>query len=246
VNPDEEYYDPDPPPDRQQGDILMDVPFIIVPETPNLVVLRSPGNRRPLATIPLQLQTVSELALGDAFEQNQEFIAVKAERVVAAIVTHTCNLEGLDAWLMAPVKPFEGEQAKRVHLWRREYPANFPVRASGATGIPESYIDLADIRAVAKRSLKAGTRLSSMLISTQREFSDHVALFFGRAWGDPAGTPALRDGPYRCFADVLFYDLPIEPTTIIMKAGDPLPDCPNCIKRHKSAQWYPLTKYKKR
>jgi hypothetical protein len=246
VSPDDDYYDPDPPLSIQQGDILMDVPLITSPETQNLTILRSPGTRQPLATVPQDPLAVPEFALGNAFEQNQEFIAVKAERAVAAIVTHTCNLEGFDAWLMAPIHPFEGNDQKRVHLWKLEYPSSFPVPASGATGIPESYIDLAEIRSVDKRSLKAGIRLSGMLAATQREFGDHVAQFFGRAWGDAAGTPAPRDGKYRCSRDNLYIDLPQEPLTVDVRTGEPLPECPNCRKAHKSAQWYPLTKYKKR
>jgi len=245
VTPDDAYYDPDPPVPYQQGDLLMDVPLLASPLS--LTVLRTPSSRRSLTTVPHgEVEAFPELALGDAFDQNQEYVAALAERVVAAIVTHTCNLDGFDAWLMAPVKTFEGDEQQRVHLWKLEYPSSFPVQASVPTGLPESYIDLSDIRSVDKRSLSAGTRICSMTSPTQREFGDHIAKLFGRAWGEPAGTPAPRDGFYRCNADNLYYNLPVEPKMIEVKAGNPLPECENCVKRHKSAQWYPLTKYKKR
>ncbi len=192
------FYDENPPRRLQQGDLLQGIPLIICPETDQLAVIRTPS-RGEIALIRQEpIAVFDELVLGDrAFENEIEFVAVRAERGLVAIVTQTCDLdnESRDAWLVAPVRLLaEHQSINQKELERFKYSALFPLPAHPNDYYEVGFIDLGDIRQINKAVAGLSDRIAAMATEVQREFGDHIARFFGRVWDTRPATRFRRAG----------------------------------------------------
>lgn len=241
-----DYYLRDAPYHLQQGDILQGVPLITSPASPELVLLREPSTRRyqyPLSERPLE--PVREKLVGDAFDEGRtEFIAVAAQRVPAVLMTPTCDLEKRDVWLFSPLKEVPDEVSKEIFSGKAV--SLFPVYEIPEAGLPGSVIDVGDLRPVHRVAVAPDLRLKSMSPEATSALAEMIVRSQSRVWGYAAGELVPEDGVYRCLRDNSYYELKAPAQQLELKKGDKFPDCTNCKWSHKTAQWYRLTKLKKR
>lgn len=238
-----DFYIPDPPYHLQQGDVLQAVPVITAPA--GLILLRQAGDRaysyplergRPLEHVPENLV--------DAFDgERPEFIVVTAQRVPAVLMTPTCDLEKRELWLFSPLKMPEEH---RDQIFSGKALSLFPIYAIPEAGIKDSAIDVGDLRPVHRNLVKADLRIKSMGREALLALGEMMTRAQSRIWGYAPGELVPHDGKYRCARDNAHYDLKTPPDPVELKRGGQFPECPNCSWSHKSAQWYMLSKLRRR
>jgi len=241
-----EFYGDDPPTHLQQGDICAGVPILLLPPSEELILIRGDNRQRldHLAAGPVEL--VREQAVGDAFDGTAEYVAIAAERTRAMLMTPTCDLDDLIVWAVWPLYPVEGAGADLERaLATPSHPTLF--RLPDNDYFPASYIDVTDFRSIGKEHFQLKDRIASVTREAQHELTERFLKASGRPWGYGPGEtvpPLLRyeTGQYRCGRCNLYN---VTVSEISLKPGEQFPDCDNCKKIHKSAQWYPVTKHKK-
>jgi hypothetical protein len=243
--PDEFYLD-DPPTHLQQGDICAGVPILLLPPSEELILIRDGQRHRinQLASGPVEL--TREKAVGDAFDDAPEYVAIAAQRIWAMLMTPTCDLDGLVVWAVWPLYGVEGAGADvEKALATPSHPTL--LRLPDTDLFPASYIDVTDFRSIGKEHFQLKDRVASVTREAQHELTERFLKASGRPWGyAPAETAQTlaryETGKYRC-ARCNLYDVTV--SEISAKPGEQFPVCDNCKKIHKTAQWYPLTKHKK-
>lgn len=241
-----EFYLDDPPTHLQQGDICAGVPILLLPPSEELILIRDSHKQRidQLAAGPVEL--TREQAIGDAFDGEPEYVAVAAARIPAMLMTPTCDLDGLAVWAVWPVYEVEGagEDVERA-LAAPSHPTL--LRLPDSDLFPASYIDVTDFRSIAKEHFQLKDRIASVTREAQHDLTERFLKASGRPWGYGPGEtvqPLARyeTGRYRC-ARCNVYNVTV--SEVSLKPGEQFPECDNCKKIHKSAQWYPVTKHKK-
>jgi YjzC-like protein len=242
----EDFYLSDSPYHLQQGDILQGVPLITPPAARELVILRGPGRRYSYPLDPsTNLEAVREGALADAFDNDHpEFVAVTVQRVPAVLITPTCDLDKREVWQFVPIREIPADAKKDIFAGKMT--SLFPVHAIEEAGLNDSVIDVGDVRLVRREAIRPDLRLKSLSPDACSALSEIIVRAAGRVWGYKSGELVPEDGIYRCARDNAHYDLKHEPKLQELKKGDQFPECPNCSWSHKSAQWYRLTKAKRR
>jgi len=239
-----------PPAFLQQGDIAADVPLVTLPSSERLVLVRSSHFRLPLDHLkPGEAALVDERALSDAYEIENEYTVVSVQRGYAMLATPTCDLDDdqEDAiWTAWPISPVEGSGLDIGNLKAGKY-ANFYLlpeheHLGGAT-----FISVTDLRPVRPQQFQLKNRVASITREAQDEIARKFTRAQGRSWGYREGETIqplgrYETGEFRC-AQCNVYDVAVSHVTL--KAGDTAPECPNCQKIGKAAQWYPLTKHRK-
>ena len=243
----DEFYLPDPPTHLQQGDICADVATILPPHDEELLLVRERSTRRRLdRPVAGPVELVRERALGDAFDDSQENIAAVADRVWAMLMTPTCDLEGLEVWAVWPLHTVEGSREDVIRaLATPSHPTLFRLPENGR--FPASYIDLTDFRSIVREHFQLKDRIASVTREAQHALTERFLMAQGRPWGYAPGETVQplgrhETGAYRCARCTLYS---VSVPEIMLKPGEMFPDCENCKKINKSAQWYPIRKHKK-
>jgi hypothetical protein len=241
-----EFYIDDPPTHLQQGDICAGVPILLLPASEELILIRDSKRARidQLAAGPVEL--VREQAVGDAFDDAHEYVAVAAERIWAMLMTPTCDLDDLVVWAAWPLYGVEGAGTE---IERALSAPSHPtlLKLPDNDRFPASYIDVTDFRSIGKKHFQLKDRIASVTREAQHELTERFLKASGRPWGYGPGETveplAHREtGKYRC-ARCNLYDVTV--SEISLTPGQQFPECDNCKKIHKAAQWYSLTKHKK-
>ena len=247
----EAFYLESLPTTLQQGDIVDGVPLMLAPRRDHLVLIRSARQKFSFDNLELGEATlVDERVLGDAFDREFEYAAVSVQRAKAMLITPTCDLKKIQEngglWLVWPLRPIDGTGLDEGNLRAGKF-NNF-------YGLPDHkyfdrlFVDLGDIRSVRPEQCPLNQRIASTTRLAQDEMLEKFHRSMGRVWGYAEGETieALakhETGKFRC-AGCNLYDIEI-PLPIQLKPGDPAPECPNCKKIGRHAQWYPLNKHKK-
>lgn len=97
------------------------------------------------------------------FQNGEEFIIVNAARGMAMLLTQTCDLtdDALDYWLVSPLCQLEGTGKDVGNLRAGKY-ANLFYVPPPSKDIPESFVDLADVRQINKAAIKVSDRVASL------------------------------------------------------------------------------------
>jgi hypothetical protein len=240
TGPGEDFYDLTSPPYLQQGDIFPNVPLISPPPSPHLVILREVDGK-PWVPKPGILQASDERMV-NAFDGSPEYIAVSAERGLAAILTQTCDLD-LEQWLVCPLTAIEGTNIDEGNLFAGKYANLF-----GMPKHPNGYFEtgclfLPQCFTIRRESLRQSDRIASLSLDAQHALADKLSETLTRLWGFAPGERVPETGKYRCLRCFQFCGLSNE--IVEFRAGQAFGDCPDCGKIGKKAQWRLLRKHKK-
>jgi hypothetical protein len=236
-----DFYDLHSPPYPQQGDIFPNVPLISPPAGPRLVLLRETDGR-PWTPHAGVLQATSEELL-NAFDERPEYIAASAERGLAAIITQTCDLVDQEQWLVSPLRSVEGSGLNPGNLFAGKMPVLFAMPKHPLGYFDDGYLDLATCFTISRHSIQQKDRVASLTADAQHALTDKLSETLTRLWGHAPGDFVLTTGKYRCIRCFQFYGL--ANLTLDLQAGDQFPECPDCTRIKKSAQWRLLRKHKK-
>jgi hypothetical protein len=241
------------PTSLQQGDIANGVPLILVPPLDSLVIVRSAHHRLPFDEdhlLPGHAELVDERVLNDAFERGSEYSVTSVIRGLAMLVTPTCDLQPAEdvggTWTVWPIRPIEGSGIDEGNLNAGRY-ANL-YRLPEHDYFDSSFIDMTDLRPIRSRHFPVKNRVASTTREAQDDILERFHHSLGRTWGyaegeivEPLGKH--ETGKFRCARCNLF---DVSVSDKLLTPGFPAPECENCKKIGKSAQWYPLTKHSKK
>jgi hypothetical protein len=236
----EDFYDLSSPIYPQQGDIFPNVPLISPPPSPHLIILRNVDGS-PWNPMPGVLQASSE-QLVSAFDGQPEFVAVSADRGLAAILTQTCDLVDQAQWLVCPLLTIE-EAIDEGNLFAGKYANLFGMPGHPSGYFEIGYLDLTKCFSIRRESVQEKDRIASLTSSAQHALNDKLSETLTRMWGYAPGEDVPQSGKYRCIRCFQFYGLNNE--VMDFQAGEKFPDCPDCEKIKKHAQWRPLRKHKR-
>jgi hypothetical protein len=241
-----EFYIDDPPTHLQQGDICAGVPILLLPASEELILIRDSNKARIDQLAAGRVELVREQAVGDAFDDAREYVAVAAERIWAMLMTPTCDLDDLAVWSVWPLYTVEGAGADVERaLAAPSHPTL--LRLPTNDRFPDSYIDVTDFRSIGRHHFQLKDRIASVTREAQHELTERFLKASGRPWGYGPGEtvePLARreTGKYRC-ARCNLYDVIV--SEISLTPGQQFPLCDNCKKVKKAPQWYPLTMHKR-
>jgi hypothetical protein len=244
--PADQFYLADPPTHLQQGDIIAGVPQILLPPLEASVVVRSTHHRLPIEHLEAgDVDLVRELALADAFDLGPEYIVVSAVKGPAMIITATCDLDDLDIWMVTPLRPVEGCGLDVGNLEAGKYVNLYHLPENDYFAPP--FLDLSDLRPARPQLAPLKNRIASVKRDAQFDIVERMYSSIGRAWGYRKGEKVEPPGKYetekfRC-ARCNLYDVPVPEKAL--PVGAEFPECEQCAKIKKPAQWYRLTKHRK-
>lgn len=238
---DEDFYDLSSPTYPQQGDIFPNVPLISPPPSPYLIILRETDGS-PWKPTPGVLQASAE-QLVKAFDDEPEYVAVSAERGLAAILTQTCDLVDQEQWLVCPLLTLEGTRIDKGNLFAGKYANLFGMPKHPLDYFDVGCLDLAKCFVIRRESVQQRDRIASLAPRAQHALNDKLSETLTRMWGYEPGEVIPQTGKYRCVRCFNFYGLKNE--VVEFQAGEKFPDCPDCVKIDKRAQWRLLRKHKK-
>lgn len=238
-NSDEEFYDHSSPLYLQQGDIFPNVPLISPPASPHLIILREVGGA-PWQPHVGQLEASDERLI-TPFDDSPEYIAISAERGLAAIITQTCDLVDQEQWLVCPLMAIEGSGIDPGNLFADKYANLFGLR--GHAHFDAGYLDLARCLPIRRNVLELKDRVASLTQAKQHALNDKLSETLTRVWGFSPGELVPKTGKYRCVRCFNFYDVKGE--AVEFEAGKPFTECADCQKIKKRAQWRLLRKHQK-
>jgi len=239
----EDFYDLTSPVYPQQGDIFPNVPLISPPPSLHLVVLRELDGR-PWDPHPGPLQASSEQLL-NAFDGAPEYVAVPAERGLAAILTQTCDLTNPEQlqWLVCPLLEIQEPTIDAGNLFAGKYANLFGMPKHPSGYFDMGYLDLTKCSTIRRESVAEKDRIASLTASAQHALGDKLSETLTRPWGYAPGELVPATGRYRCLRCFLFDGL--ENRIWDFEVGAKFGDCPDCSKIKKKAQWRPLRKHAK-
>jgi len=240
-NEGEDFYDLSSPGFPLQGDIFPNVPLISPPPSPNLIILRN-SDGTPWTPQPGPLIASSEKLL-NAFDEGPEHIAASAERGYGIVLTQTCDLQDQDLWLAGQLRGLPGTRVDRGNLMAGKYASLFGLPAHPLGHFADAYVDLIRIFPVARECFPYKDRIASLALSAQMSLTDRISQALTRPWGHAPNDTVLVSGRYRCFRCFLFDGLKNE--VLALSTGQTFPECADCAKIKKSAQWRLLLKHQK-
>jgi hypothetical protein len=209
-------------------------------------LIRSAHRKFPIERLdPGEATLVDERTLSDAFERGTEYGAVSVQRGVAMLVTPTCDIGSVDTLTVWPLKPVAGSGLNSGNLEAGRYVNLY--RIPDHEYFDPVFIDLTDIRPVRAEHFLLKDRIASITREAGDEILQKYHRSLGRTWGyspgeviEPLGK--YQTGAFRC-AQCNLYDL--QAPIVHLKPGMQAPECENCKKIGKTAQWYPLTLHRK-
>jgi len=240
----DDFYDSSPPNFIQQGDIFPNLPFVEIPPSRQLAVVRTIGVRRRINDpTPGPVELVQEDVVDSFADGEREHIVVSAIRGLGIIMTQTCDIDQTDLWMVCPAFSVDGSTVDPGNLFAGNYPNLFGLPQHPDSYFDACYIQLSDIRQISRHSIRLADRIASLSQMKQQALQDKLGQMLQRDWGYAQGEIVHRAGKYKCHRCNLFLD--IENPAVDLRAGDQFPQCQNCAKIHKSAQWYLLRPHKK-
>lgn len=237
----EDFYDLSSPIYPQQGDIFPNVPLISPPPSFHLLILRETDGS-PWQPKEGPLLASSERLL-NAFDGVAEYAAVSVDRGLAAILTQTCDLVDQEQWLVSPLLALAGSGIDAGNLLAGKFANLFGLPQHPSGYFDAGYLDLGKCFAIRPESVQQKDRIASLSLDAQHALNDKFAEALNRMWGNAPGDDVPEIGRYRCIRCFQFYGL--ENKIIELKTGEKFPDCPDCVKIKKHAQWRLLRKHKK-
>jgi len=225
----------------QQGDIFPNAPLISPPPSPHLIILRETDGSS-WQPKPGNLQASAEQLL-NAFDGVPEYVAVSAERGLAAILTQTCDLVDQEQWLVSPLLEIKDTGIDEGNLFASKYANLFGMPRHPAGYFEVGCLDLAKCFTVRRESLPQKDRIASLTLSAQHALNDKLSETLTRIWGYAPNEVIPQTGKYRCVRCFNFYGL--ENPIVDFEAGQRFPECQDCAKIKKPAQWRPLRRHKK-
>jgi hypothetical protein len=237
----EEFYDPAPPPYPQQGDIYPNVPLVCPPPSPHIIVLRE-DDGSPWSPKPGCVLAIPETAI-NSFDGAPEYIVAVAERGLAAVLTQTCDLPEQEIWLVAPLRATEGTEIDLGNLVAGKYANLFAMPRHPKGYFDMGFADISQCFTVHRESLQLKDRVAALGHAAQHALNDKVSDTLTRVWGHAPGEEVRIAGKYRCIRCFQFVDL--ENAIVELAVGMTFPDCPDCVRIKKQAQWRLLRKHKR-
>jgi hypothetical protein len=195
----------------------------------------------PWNASPGVLQASTE-QLVNAFDGVPEFVAASADRGLAAILTQTCDLVDQEQWLVCPLLEIE-ETIDEGNLFAGRYANLFGIPKHPSGHFNVGYLDLTKCFAIRRESVQKKDRIASLTLDAQHALNDKLSETLTRMWGHAPGEDVHQTGKYRCIRCFQFYGLDNE--IMDFQAGQKFPDCLDCVKIKKHAQWRRLRKHKK-
>lgn len=238
--PGEDFYDLSSPAYPQQGDIFPNVPLISPPLGPHLAILRETDGK-PWIPKPGILQALDERTV-NAFDGGSEYIAVSAERGLAAVLTQTCDLDQ-DQWLVCPLTTIEGTGIDEGNLFAGKYANLFGIPKHPYGYFETGCLFLTQCFAIRRESVQQGDRIASLTLSAQHALTDKLSETLTRLWGFSPGEQVHETGKYRCLRCFQFHD--VKGGIAEFQVGQKFGDCTDCAKIGKKAQWRLLRKHRK-
>ncbi len=222
------------------------VPLILLPPLDALVLVRSTHYKFPLEHLKAgEVLLVDELGLDDPFERGSEYAVVTVVRGKAMLITPTCYLDQEDGvWAVWPWRPLEGSGLDVGNLNAGKF-ANL-YRLPDHKYFDSVFIDVTDIRPVRPKQFPLRSRIASITREAENDVLERFHRAMGRVWGYEEGETVQPLGKYetgifRC-AQCNLYDVTVPQRSL--QPGSPAPECDNCKKIGRSAQWYPLAKHR--
>jgi hypothetical protein len=237
---DEDFYDLSSPAYLQQGDVFPNLPLISPPRGRFLTVLRDTTGK-PWEPNAGPLEAFDERLIS-AFDGSPEYIAISADRGLAAILTQTCDLVDQEQWLICPLLMLQGTGIDEGNLFAGKYANLFGIRKH-PVHFDAGYLDLTRCFPIRRDTVELKDRITSLTQSAQHALNDKLSETLTRVWGFAPGESVPVTGKYRCVRCFNFLDVKLE--IVDFKVGEPFTDCADCQKIGKRAQWRLLRKHKK-
>lgn len=197
-----------------QGDIIRDVPIIFLPDKiSKWFILRPNTNSKKHVDDVLRgeickwFEATPEGQLKDVWQygEKEEFVAARAFRMNAIILTQTCDLENRSYYQVAPIYP-ETKQKNSALAPLRENQINsaFYLPAIAPHLVENSYADLSHTCLMPKAYFPKNAvmpMLSVRLTNFARTaLQSQIASYFGRPFGFSARDRAGATAEYSCVA----------------------------------------------
>lgn len=240
MSEDSDFYDLSSPSHLQQGDIFANIPLISPPPGRHLVILRSTDGR-PWEPAPGSL-IASDERLVTAFDGSAEYIAVPAERGLAAIVTQTCDLVDQEQWMVSPLLSLDGADIDEGNLFAGKF-ANLFGMPKHPLHFDAGFLDLGRCLPIRRSTVELKDRIASLSMGAQHALNDKLSETLTRVWGYSPGEVVPTSGKYRCVRCFQFFD--VSNQIVEFQEGEKFTECPDCLKIKKRAQWRILRKHKK-
>jgi hypothetical protein len=237
---DEEFYDLSSPSYPQQGDIFPNLPLISPPPSRHLVILRNMYGK-PWEPSPGPLEAIDERLI-NAFDDSAEYIAVSADRGLAAILTQTCDLVDQEQWLICPLLILEGSRIDAGNLFAGKFANLFGMRQH-PVHFEGGFLDLTRCFPIRRNTVELKDRIASLSHGAQHALNDKLSETLTRVWGFSPGEAVPKTGKYRCVRCFHFFD--VKNDAVDFQVGQRFTDCDDCLKISKHAQWRLLRKHKK-
>lgn len=197
---------------------------------------------KPWDPRPGRVLAIPETAI-NSFDDGPEYIVAVAERGLAVVLTQTCDLVEQEIWLVAPLRAIEGTEIDVGNLIAGRY-ANLLAMPKHPNGYFEmGFADMGQCFTIHRESLQLKDRIAALSQAAQHALNDKVSDTLTRVWGHAPGEQVRASGTYRCIRCFQFLDL--ANAIVGLAAGTTFPDCPDCLKIKKQAQWRLLRKHKK-
>lgn len=151
------FYEPNPDPKIFfQGDILIDFPVTILPDTIKIVRLQEKLKDFSVARV------YERDKLEDAFVNGSEPVLAKASLMKIMILSQTCDIEHRDFISIAPVFPITNieNKSKRESIRKKKVLYRFHLPSEG--DFEESFLDITTINSVRRTTLKLENRTLSL------------------------------------------------------------------------------------
>ena len=210
-----DWYEPHPDTSSYyQGDIVRDVPIIFLPDKISkwFLLRHDPRANKHVddvlgSEICKWFEAFPEGQLKDSWQygKGEEFVAAKARRMKAIILTQSCDIGRRDYYQVAPIYP-ETDQKETALPRLRENELNYTFFLPAyAPHLQESsYADLAHTTLIPKGFFPkdgVGDRLGARLTELARtKLQEQLAYYFGRPFGFGTRDRAKENAEYACIS----------------------------------------------
>lgn len=222
-----------------QGDVIRDVPIVFLPDKISkwFILRPSPNSKKQVddvlrGEICKWFEAMPEGQLKDAwtYGQKEEYVAAKAVRVNAIILTQTCDIENRSYYQVAPVYPeTRQKESALAPLRENEIGSAFYLPAVAPHIVENSYADLSHTCIVPKAYFPKNSVMQMLSARLSRlataELQEHVAHYFGRPFGFNTRDRATISGEYTCVSCFYLFGVC---TKAVFQTGANFTTCERC------------------
>lgn len=234
--PENDFYDAAPlePHSIYQGEVLIEVPLLLVQKEKRWLLLRTNSGR----TIHEALKdggiggTVKVLDSNQTEERWRN--AIDGDSVVGyltkrpvLVLSQTCDCENKDFIQVAPIYPADPEDVEKLKAGKDVYSA-FYLEAHPPHIPTDSFADLERMQAIHKSYIKRLAPVQHFRLRDEhvRNLQSHITRYFGRPNSyDSRADVVPRTGTYLCI-DCFYFDG--EATAVVLEEGKPFRECEKC------------------